>query len=1124
MRPATKFTLLFATLLLAAVASAQQNFINTIIGGGPNNMPAIDANLNGPTSAAVDSAGNVYIAGYTQNRIFKVDTTGKLTVVAGNGLAGYSGDGVSGGAANAMLYNPNGVAVDSLGNVYIADYSNYVIRKVDTTGTITTVAGIQGSCTYDGDTITDGKPATQHSLCQPDFVAVDASNNVLISDTGTARIRKLTGTSISTVAGGGGGAAGYCANGTTATSCSFNYPNGVAVDTAGDIFLLDTNQYVVYEVVAATGKIKTVAGTPGTPGFSGDGGLATSATFTTAYGLSVNGAGTTVLLSDTYNNRVRQFTVGGKINTVAGSGCGGFSGDGGPATAACVWGSQGSVMDSAGNLYIPDYNNYRVRKVSAGIINTIAGNGSTTQPTPVNGLPATSTVLNYALGVMQDPAGNTFVADSNNNMVRELMQSTGNINIFAGITTAGYTGDGGLATNAQMSAPSQLARDSVGNIYIADTYNCAIRKVDTAGNISTFAGDPGGTVSCAYSGDGGPATSAQLYYPFGVFVDSHDNLFIADTYNHVIREVQSGTISTVAGSNVLGYSGDGGPATSAKLYYPYGVAADSAGNIIIADTYNQRVRVVNAQTKIINTLAGNGTATFSGDGPATQNSIYYPQTVAVDANDNVFIADTSNQRIRWVDAGGTMTTIAGNGTAGFSGDGASALSAMLYQPTGIFEDASGNLLVSDSYNFRIRKINAAASIGRSTGSLMFSTTAVGVTVGPSVVTLSGIGPASISNITTSGDFSEVDDCGGALPNGTTCAVDVYFTPTGSGTRTGTLTITSNGLFSPTQTVALQGSGAAISISPSPLAFGNQISHTSVTKPVTVKNNGATAIAFGAVTLTNTTDYAIASNTCTGSLAGHATCTIGITFTPQSIGAKKGVLIVNDSDPTTPQLVGLTGTGTGFVTLTPTSLTFATTVLNTTTVAQKITVKNTGTTTVTLAASNAVVASGNFAIAVTGTTCLNSLALAHNATCFVNVTFTPTTIGPLTGTVTITDSDPSSPQTAALSGTGTEVKLSAPSINFGTVTRGVTVNKTLTLTNVGTTALTINSVTFSGTNAADYATSTGNPPCGGTVAAGANCVMTLQFTPTIVGAEKATFSISDNGGGSPHNVALTGTGK
>ena len=504
MRPA-KYFLIFATLLLATFANAQQNVINTIIGGGPNGMPAVDANLAYPTNVALDSAGNFYIAVYAQNRVFKVDTTGELTVVAGNGLAGYSGDGVSGGAANAMLNAPVGVAVDGNGNLYISDSSNEVIRKVDTTGTITTVAGIQGSCTFDGD-----GTATQHSLCQPYFLVVDASNNLLIADTGNLRIRKLSGTTISTVAGGGSGTQGYCANGTTATNCFFNYPTSVAVDTAGDIFLVDTNQYVVYEIPVGTGKIKTIAGTPGTGGFSGDGGNATSATFNGSYGLSVNAAGTSVLLTDSYNYRIRQFTVGGKINTVAGSGCFGFSGDGGPATAACVYLPQGAVFDSTGNFYIPDLYNSRVRKVTSGIINTLAGNGSPTQPTPVNGVPALGTVLNYALGLTQDPTGNIFIADANNCMARELVASTNLINLFAGFGTCGYSGDGGLAINAQLNNPGQTARDSSGNVYIADGYNCAVRKVDTAGNISTFAGNPGGVqvAATAATADRLPAPSS----------------------------------------------------------------------------------------------------------------------------------------------------------------------------------------------------------------------------------------------------------------------------------------------------------------------------------------------------------------------------------------------------------------------------------------------------------------------------------------------------------------------------------------------------------------------------------------------------------------------------------------
>ena len=259
MRPFRMFLLsFFAVLVFTLSAGAQQDQINTVVGGGPNDMPALDADIYTPYQVAVDSSGNYYFASVTQNRVFKVNTSGFLTVVAGNGIAGYSGDGVTGGASQAMLNNPWGVAVDSSGNVYIADTYNHVIRKVDTTNTITTVAGVYGTCGYNG----DGSPATSFNLCYPEQLAADSSNNVFIADSSDSLIRKLTVSSntISTVAGSYGTGYAYCTNGTTATSCGFSNTPSVAVDSSDDIFLTDASACVVYEVINSTGKIKTIAG------------------------------------------------------------------------------------------------------------------------------------------------------------------------------------------------------------------------------------------------------------------------------------------------------------------------------------------------------------------------------------------------------------------------------------------------------------------------------------------------------------------------------------------------------------------------------------------------------------------------------------------------------------------------------------------------------------------------------------------------------------------------------------------------------------------------------------------------------------------------------------------------
>lgn len=1118
------FAVMTAALLLTA-AFAQQDTINTVVGGGPNDMPAVDANLNLPVAVYVDAAGNYYLANYQQQRVFRVNPAGTLTVVAGNGINGFAGDGVVGGAGSAYLNYPQGVVADVSGNVYIADTYNCVVRKVDTTNTITTVAGMGQQCGYTGE-----GTATQKQLSYPIGLAIDGSGNLYIADSSNCRIRKLSGSTISTVAGNG--TCGYAGDGGTATSANLSSPSGVAVDSSGNIFIADTTNYVIRKVTASTGKISRIAGTANVAGFSGDGASALSATINAVYQLAVNSAGTSVWIADYGNWRIRKFVVGSTINTVVGSGNGGFCGDGGFASAACLYYPQGVSVDAAGDIFIADSYNERIREVNtSAIINTVAGNGSTTLPTPVNGTPALGVVLNTPFGVIGDPSSNIFIGDTSNQLVSEMVQSSGDVDFVAGTGVYGYNGDNQTGTNAELAFPNAVARDSAGNLYIADTSNCLVREVNTAGIITTVAGNTsGGSPHCGYSGDGGPATSAMLASPTGVYVDSANNLWIADTYNQVIREVVNGTINTVAGNGLAGYSGDGGPATSAKLQDPYGVTTDAAGNIFIADTYNHRIREVSALSQTINTVAGNGAATFTGDGPATQVSLSYPSWVTVDANGNMFIADTFNNRLRWVDTGGLMTTFAGGGGAssfGFMGDGGIATSALLADPYQLYEDASGNFLFADGYNYRIRSVSAFAALNRSVSSLTFGIQAVTTTSSPQYVKLSAVGPLNISSITVSGPFSESDNCGGAMVNGAICTLYVFFTPTKAGAVSGTITINDNGFFSSSQTIALTGTGTAMSVTPNTEAFGNQIvKTTSPAKIVTVKNNGSTALTMGVISLINTTDFAISANTCPASgltLAGKASCTVSLTFTPQSTGAKKGTLVVNDSDPLSPQLVGLTGTGTSNVTFTPASVSFATTAIGSTSAASSVTLTNKSGVNLTLS-TPALSTTGPFAVTATGTTCTNGLVLANNATCVIKVTFTPTAMGTASGSLNVSDSDATSPQSVPLTGTGTEVKFTPSSLSFGTVTRGTAVSGSVTLKNVGSSTLMIAFATMSGANSADFTNQNSNPPCNGSVAPGASCTLNFLFNPTLVGKETATYAISDNGGGSPQKLTLTGTGQ
>ena len=338
------------------------------------------------------------------------------------------------------------------------------------------------------------------------------------------------------------------------------------------------------------------------------------------------------------------------INTFAGNGIAGYSGDGGPATATELYSPSSVAIDGSGNVYITDQSNARVRKVNiSGIISTFAGNG--TLGFLGDGGPAIAAELNGTGGVAVDASGNVYIADDNNNRVRKV-NTAGVISTFAGNGTSGFFGDGGPATTAELSSPNGIAVDGSGNIYIADYSNNRIRIVNTLGVINTFAGNG----IAGFFGDGGPATAAELHGPTSIAVWG-GNVYIADNSNHRIRIVNtSGVISTFAGNGTAGFFGDGGPATSAEILSLQGVCTDGSGNVYISDEANNRIRKVNT-SGIISTFAGNGTGGFFGDGgPATAAEIYLPIGICSDGISNIYIADRANERVRMVS--GTTSSIA----------------------------------------------------------------------------------------------------------------------------------------------------------------------------------------------------------------------------------------------------------------------------------------------------------------------------------------------------------------------------------------------------------------------------------------------------------------------------------
>jgi hypothetical protein len=338
-----------------------------------------------------------------------------------------------------------------------------------------------------------------------------------------------------------------------------------------------------------------------------------------------------------------------------------------------------------------------------------------------------------------------------------------------------------------------------------------IRRVDADTGIITTVAGGGRTL-----GDGGPATKAKLNSPRGIAVDMAGDFFIGDSGDNRVRRVDAltGIITTVAGNGTRGYGGDGGPATGAELNGLRGVVVDGSGNLFIADASNYRIRRVDARTGIITTVAGNGTNTYSGDGgPATQAGMTMVNSLALDSLGNLFVGDVLDNRIRRVDAfTGIITTVAGNGTAGFSGDGGPAVSAELDAPYAVAVDHFGNMFIGDSANNRVRKLRLPPYLVFSPMNVSFPAQVVGTAAKPQVITLTNTGtaPLDISEITLGGanaeDFAQTNSCAWGVESGVTCQISITFTPKAAGARTATLTITDNAPDGP-RTVALSGTGA-----------------------------------------------------------------------------------------------------------------------------------------------------------------------------------------------------------------------------------------------------------------------------------------------------------------------------
>ena len=595
--------------------------------------------------------------------------------VAGRGI----GDGRP--ATTATLDTPAGVAFAADGAVLIADMLHHRIRRVDpTSGVITTFMG-----TLEG-TLGDGSPPDVVQIKSPVRVLVRKNGDVLVVERGgpeIRRVRKDTGL-VDTVP-----------IGTNIPGFTLNQPNDVAEDSAGNLYVADFFNHRILKV-DALGNTTTFAGT-GAPGFSGDGGPAASAALQYPACVEI-GAGDVVYICDKGNHRIRR-VQNGTIATIAGTGVGGFTGDG-PATTVAL-NEPEDIVIVGGTLVIADQENNRIRQLdlASGQLTTLAGTGPASYAG--DNAPAASSPIDSPVGLGLAPDGRILFSEQGANRVRAL--ANGTLTTIAGDGVESFGGDGGAALDATFRTVEGVAQDAQGHLYVSDSGNNRIRKVDaTTGTVTTLAGDG----STDFRVDGVPATVVGLDSPSDVVVDDAGNVVFSDTGHHRVRSVDpQGMIHTVMGTGVGGFAGDGGPAAAAQLASPTGLAFDAAGNLYVADFGNNRIRKIDKSGNVT-TVVGDGNPTFNGDGQAALNtSLFNPTDVTFDSKGNMYVADMRNYRVRRVDAtSGIVTTIAGTGDTFSSDDYLPAVTASLVLPTDVNVDAAGDVLIADSGSNRIRRV------------------------------------------------------------------------------------------------------------------------------------------------------------------------------------------------------------------------------------------------------------------------------------------------------------------------------------------------------------------------------------------------------------------------------------
>src|SRR5438552_932703 len=992
----------------------------------------------------------------------RVSLTAVISTIAGSGAFGFSGD--RGAATSAQLNSPYGLAWDQTRNVlYIADTLNNRVRVVDSRGTIRSLVG--------------------SPLSHPRGLAVNG-DALYIADTDNNVIRRfdLAKGGLTTVAGTG--TAGYV-DGVVATAAKLQRPSGITLD-GQDLLIADTGNNVVRQL--ADNAIGTVAGT-GKAGRLGDRGPAIGAQLSSPTGVAVRPDGD-VVIADTGNNLVRVLQaakapgVAPTIDVEAGNGTASFAGDGKPPTQAQFAGP-------------------------AAVLSQLAAVGSTSVAVPAI-------------------AGRRYIVDTFNQAVRAFStRDTDPNNRAANVNTlAGKGGVRGLTdgTDSRFAYPMGSALSPKGDqLFVADTFNNVVRAVDLrTGKVSTVAGKAG---QAGYGGDGGVATNALLSYPTAVAVDQAGALFIADTYNGRIREVVGGRISTVAGTGRLGFSGEGGPATSADLYLPYGISVDGS-TLSVTDSVNHRIRKVAGN--LITTVAGTGNQAYADGSAIAQAQFGRPWSTALDKG-NLYVADFLNQRVRRVDlTAGTVSTMAGRSTAGLLGDVGPADAAQVDGPRGLsMLGDSGAMLIADSFNNRVRWLGLPQAAIQRTQINFDPTNLAGQSPPQSVtVTSTGNGLLVMGAVDLGDDRNNFyldpakNSCARArLEPGVSCSFDVAFQPRDPGGHTGTVVIPNDAVGGPQQ-VTLKGeaTSALVTLSPPGVVITQPANAPSTPAVVTLTNNGDGPLHIISIALDQLTSPDFSqSNNCPAVLAPGASCAISVIFEPTNLGERDGYIVVADDSVDSPQRIPVTGIATmALVQLTPARLSFSQNV-GATAAQQTATLTNRGDGPLTIAR---ILATGDFSAS---SHC--PPVLLPGQSCSIGVSFTPQAGGTRNGNLLVTNDANAlagSQESIRLTGVGYQpvAGLSAavlsPVANLG----GSATPQRVTVTNTGNGALTIRAIAIGGAAAGDY---TQVNTCLRAIQPGDSCSITVNFAPRGYGLRSATLTLFDDGAGGSQSVALRGTG-